>query len=84
MTIDSKSQRKRTTEPDRDLVELAIVEVLELANQQGITVAEFIQMLDRGMRMSDFLSAIDEPRDPGQTIDGDTVKSRCVPRSYDS
>ena len=81
--MDSKSQRKRTTEPDRDLVESAIVEVLELANQQGITAAEFIQMLDRGMRMSDFLNAMAEPRDPDRTSDSDTVKSRLT-GNYDS
>ena len=82
--MNSTCKGKRATEPDLDVVELAIVEVLELASQEGITVAEFIQMLDRGMRMSDFLSAIDEPRDLGQTIDIDTVKSRCLPGSYDS
>jgi hypothetical protein len=42
-------------------------------------------MLDRGIRMSDFLNALAEPRDPGHTIDSDTVKSRChLPGSYDS
>ena len=82
--MNSTCQGKRATEPDRDLVELAIGEVLQLASQQGITAAEFIQMLDRGMRMSDFLNAIDEPRDPGHTIDSDTVKSRRLPGSYDS
>ena len=81
--MDSKSQRKRTTEPDRNLVESAIVEVLELANQQGITAAEFIEMLDRGMRMSDFLNAMAEPRDPDPTSDSDTAKSRLT-GNYDS
>jgi hypothetical protein len=33
---------------DRELVECAIVEVLEIAQRQGITVADFIQMLDSG------------------------------------
>jgi hypothetical protein len=83
--MNSTCRRKRAIEPDRDLVESAIVEVLQLANQQGITVAEFIQMLDRGMRVSDFLNAMTEPRDPGHTIDSDTVKSRGhIPGSYDS
>ena len=82
--MNSTCKGKRATEPDRDVVELAIVEVLELASQEGITVAEFIQMLDRGMRVSDFLNAMTEPRDLGHTIDSDTVKSRCFPGSYDS
>ena len=38
--MNGASQHKRAAEPDRELVELAIDEVLQLANQQGITLAE--------------------------------------------
>ena len=46
-------------EPNREVVERAIVKVLEIAQLQGITPAEFIQMLDSGMPISDFLNAGD-------------------------
>jgi len=39
-------------------VECAIVELLGLAERQGITAADFIQMLDSGVQISDFLSAM--------------------------
>ena len=45
-------------EPDRDFVELAILRMLEIAQRQGITAADFLQMLDSGMRVSDFLTAM--------------------------
>jgi len=45
-------------EPNPELVECAIVEVLEIAQRQGITPADFIQLLDSGIRMSDFLAAL--------------------------
>jgi hypothetical protein len=48
-----------SAEPNREFVERAIVEVLEIAHRQGITEANFVKMLDSGMRMSDFLTAID-------------------------
>ena len=48
-----------SAEPNREFVERAIVEVLEIADRQGITAANFVKMLDSGMRMSDFLAAID-------------------------
>jgi hypothetical protein len=44
-------------EPDQKIVECAIAEVLKIAHRQGITAADFIQMLDSGMRISDFLNA---------------------------
>ena len=37
----------------------AIVKVLEIAQLRGITPAKFIQMLDSGMPISDFLNAAD-------------------------
>ena len=59
-------------QPNRGFVECAIVEVLEIAQRQGITAADFVQMLDSGMRISDFLTAMDLT-DASQTIDWDTV-----------
>ncbi len=44
-------------EPDPDLVDRAIAKMLEIARFQGITPADFIQMLDSGMRVTDFLNA---------------------------
>ena len=46
-------------QPNRELVECAIAEVLGIAQRQGITPADFVRMLDSGMRMSDFLTAMD-------------------------
>jgi hypothetical protein len=63
---------KRLAEPDPELVARAIVRVLEIAQLQGITRAEFIQMLDSGMRIADFLRVADEFTN-GHTIDCDTV-----------
>ena len=58
-------------EPPPELVERAIVKLLEIAQLQGITPVDFIQMLDSGMRISDFLHAVDVAAS-GYTI-GDTV-----------
>jgi hypothetical protein len=60
------------TEPDREFVEHAIVEVLEIAQRQGITAADFIQMLDSGMQISDFLAAMDVFTNSEGTIDRDS------------
>jgi hypothetical protein len=49
---------EQSREPNPELVECAIVEVLEIAQRQGITPADFIQLLDSGIRMSDFLAAL--------------------------
>ena len=58
-------------EPPPELVERAIVKLLEITQLQGITPVDFIQMLDSGMRISDFLHAVDVAAG-GYTI-GDTV-----------
>jgi hypothetical protein len=58
-------------EPDREFVECAIIEVLEIAQRQGITAADFIHMLDSGMRISDFLTAMDVYTNADYTIDRD-------------
>jgi hypothetical protein len=49
---------RQPAEPKREVVECAIVEVLEIAQRQGITPAEFIQLLDSGVQISDFLAAM--------------------------
>ncbi|MGA6987278.1 MAG: hypothetical protein WBZ01_14590 [Terriglobales bacterium] len=46
-------------EPEREFVESAIAKLLEIAERQGITAADLIQMLDSGMRISDLLNALD-------------------------
>jgi hypothetical protein len=46
--------------------------VLEIAQRHGITPADFVRLLDSGMRMSDFLTAMGLT-DASQTIDWDTV-----------
>ena len=57
------------TEPDREFVERAIVEVLKVAQRQGITAANFLQMLDSGMRISDFLNAMNVSANVDHTTD---------------
>jgi hypothetical protein len=52
--------REPPTEPPPELVECAIAKVLEIAQGQGITAADFVQMLDSGMKISDFLSAMND------------------------
>ena len=44
-------------EPEPEVVECAILELLYVAQRQGITPADFIQLLDSGMQISDFLAA---------------------------
>ena len=63
--------------PDPKLVECAIAKMLEVAGRQGITAADFIQMVDSGMRVSDFLDTIDtinDGTDAGQTIAGHNIE----------
>ena len=49
---------RQPAEPNPKVVERAIVELLEIAQRRGITPAEFIQLLDAGMQISDFLAAM--------------------------
>jgi hypothetical protein len=58
MVMNNLGQHKPPAEPDRELVERAIVRVLEIAQHHGITSADFIQMMDSGIRISDFLKAM--------------------------
>ena len=62
-------QYKPQAEPNRDLVECAIAEVLEIAQRQGITAADLIRMLDSGMRISDFLNAMNVSANAGHAPD---------------
>jgi hypothetical protein len=49
---------RQPAEPKPEVVECAIVELLEIAQRQGITPADLIQLLDSGMPISDFLAAL--------------------------
>jgi hypothetical protein len=55
VTIDTM---RKPAEPKPEFVECAIVELLEIAQRQGITPADFIQLLDSGVHISDFLAAM--------------------------
>jgi len=61
----------QSAEPKSELVECAIVELLDIAQRQGITPADFIQLLDSGMRISDFLRAMDPFTNAEHTMDSD-------------
>jgi hypothetical protein len=64
MLKDAMSNIGQPAEPKPELVECAIVELLDIARRQGITPADFIQLLDSGMQISDFLAAMKlEPDD---------------------
>jgi hypothetical protein len=62
-------EHKTPAEPNRDLVECAIVEMLKIAQSQGIAAADFIRMLDSGMRISDFLNAMNVSTKVDHTTD---------------
>ena len=55
---DAMSNIGQPAEPKPEVVECAIVELLDIARRQGITPADFIQLLDSGMQISDFLVAM--------------------------
>ncbi len=55
-------------QPSRELVQRAIAEVLGIALRQGITPADFVQMLDSGMRISDFVTATDPFTNADRTL----------------
>ena len=59
-------------EPKPELVECAIVELLDIAQRHGITPADFIQLLDSGMRIADFLAAMKSPTNANDSIDCDS------------
>jgi|HubBroStandDraft_6_1064221.scaffolds.fasta_scaffold05562_7 hypothetical protein len=57
--MDNLRLRELTPEPSADLVKSAITKVLEIAQKQGITADDFVHMLDSGMRITDFLKAME-------------------------
>ena len=63
---------RQPAEPKAELVECAIVELLEIAQRQGITPAHFIRLLDSGMRISDFLAAMTPLANVNDSIDCDS------------
>jgi hypothetical protein len=60
---------RQPAEPKPNVVECAIVELLEIAQRQGITPTDFIQLLDSGMRISEFLAAINPLANANDSID---------------
>lgn len=67
---------RQPKEPKAEVVEYAIVELLEIAQRQGITPADFIQLLDSGMLISDFLAALTPLRNANDSIDCGSYKAR--------
>ena len=63
---------EQSREPNPELVECAIVEVLEIAQRQGISPADFIQLLDSGIRITDFLAALKQLAGANNTLDCDS------------
>jgi hypothetical protein len=63
---------RQPAEPKPEIVECALVELLEMAERRGITPADFIQLLDSGMRISDFLAAMTPLAHANNSIDCDS------------
>jgi hypothetical protein len=63
---------RQPAEPKRELVECAIVELLGIAERQGITAADFIQLLDSGMQISDLLAAMKLLENGNRTVHCDS------------
>ncbi len=57
----------QSAEPNRELVERDIAEVLGIAQRP----ADFARMLDSGMRISDFLTTVDPFTNADRAIDCD-------------
>ncbi len=71
MHKDAMSNIGQPAEPKPEVVECAIVELLDIARRQGITPADFIQLLDSGMQISDFLVAMKLERNDSRLTRGD-------------
>ena len=63
---------REPAEAKRQVVQCAILELLKLAQQKGITPGDFIQLLDSGMRISDFIAAITPLANANKSIDCDS------------
>jgi hypothetical protein len=72
MHKDAMSNIGQPTEPKPEVVECAIVELLDIAERQGITPADFIQLLDSGMKIADFLAAMKPLENANNSIDCDS------------
>jgi len=57
---------------------------LEIVQRQGITPVDFIQLLDSGMRISDFLAALIPGANGNRTIDSDSYRSIWATHSIQS
>jgi len=66
------NSNREPAEPNPEVVECAIVELLEIARSQDITPADFILLLDSGMRISDFLAAMTPLANVNDSIDCDS------------
>ena len=66
------SNLRQPAEPKKEVVECAIVELLEIAQRHGITPADFIQLLDSGMQIPDFLAAMTPLANANDSIDCDS------------
>jgi hypothetical protein len=66
------SNLRQPAEPKKEVVECAIVELLEIAQRHGITPADFIQLLDSGMQITDFLAAMTPLANANDRIDCDS------------
>jgi hypothetical protein len=66
------NSNRQPAEPNPEVVECAIVELLEMARRQDITPADFIQLLDSGMRISDFLAAMTPLANANDSFDCDS------------
>ena len=63
------NKSRQPTEPNPELMLCALAELLEIAQGQGITPADFMQLLDSGMHISDFLAAMSPPANAKNRID---------------
>jgi hypothetical protein len=72
MHKDAMNNIGQPAEPKPERVECAIVELLDIAERQGITPADFIQLLDSGMQISDFLAAMNPLEYSQRTLDCDS------------
>jgi hypothetical protein len=68
----TRNSIRQPAEPKQEVVECAIVELFEIVQRQGITPADFIQLLDSGMCISDFLAAMAPLANANDSIDCDS------------
>ena len=54
------------------LNDMLVPELLDIAERQGISPADFIHLLDSGMQVSDFLAAMNPLEHSKRTLDCDS------------